>query len=285
MVKYKLKEFTCRICGKKFKARFSHNMTCSIKCKSRARKLDSYPPTGIRKCDYCGKEYYYIHGMPNWNKNGAYNKRGSFESSKYCCYECGKAVSRNKSKQSKYDKYGDPNYNNLEKYKETCQIKYNTDNTLKVPEIKARRNATNLKNLGVEYPLQNEEIYKKTLKNNKTHITETKIFNLIKEIYPDVIREYKSDKYPWFCDFYIPSLDLYIEFQGHWSHGLKPYNPNDPNDKLQLEKWIECEYKKSIKIWTVIDPLKRETAKKNNITLLEFFTMREFNEWYAKQKP
>jgi len=29
--------------------------------------------------------------------------------------------------------------------------------------------------------------------------------------YSEVIRQYRSEKYPFFCDFYIPCLDLYIE--------------------------------------------------------------------------
>ena len=39
----------------------------------------------------------------------------------------------------------------------------------------------------------------------------------------DIIRQYKSDLYPFACDFYIPSLDLYIECNYHWTHGNKLY--------------------------------------------------------------
>jgi len=35
-------------------------------------------------------------------------------------------------------------------------------------------------------------------------------------------------------------------------------------------------YEIAINVWTVRDPLKRETARKNNLNWLEFFTLDEF---------
>ena len=32
----------------------------------------------------------------------------------------------------------------------------------------------------------------------------------------------KYDRYPFACDFYISSLDLFIECNYHWTHGGKP---------------------------------------------------------------
>ena len=58
-------------------------------------------------------------------------------------------------------------------------------------------------------------------------------------MYPDTIRQYKDSRYPYNCDFYIPCLDLFIEFQGYWTHGEHPFNPNDINDinRLNLMKY------------------------------------------------
>ena len=39
-------------------------------------------------------------------------------------------------------------------------------------------------------------------------------------------------------------------------------------------------YKIAIEVWTIRDPLKRETARKNNLNWIEFFTMDEFMKWY-----
>lgn len=39
-------------------------------------------------------------------------------------------------------------------------------------------------------------------------------------------------------------------------------------------------YKIAIEVWTIRDPLKRETARKNNLNWIEFFTLDEFMNWY-----
>lgn len=44
-------------------------------------------------------------------------------------------------------------------------------------------------------------------------------------------RQYKSDKYPYCCDFYFPDKDFYLEIQGNWTHGHKPFE----NTKEDLE--------------------------------------------------
>ena len=108
-------------------------------------------------------------------------------------------------------------------------------------------------------------------------------------------RQYKSELYPFHCDFYIPELNLYIEYQGYWTHGWnlnKPYGPYDPSNlehQYLVAKWQKRlnkgheTYANAIHVWTVSDPLKRQTAKDNNLNWLEFWTFDEFIEWYEKQ--
>ena len=43
---------------------------------------------------------------------------------KYNIYTCSSKCSQFKNKETKKEKYGDSNYNNLEKYKNTCLEKY-----------------------------------------------------------------------------------------------------------------------------------------------------------------
>lgn len=99
-----------------------------------------------------------------------------------------------------------------------------------------------------------------------------------------VIPQYRSDLYPFTCDFYIPELDLYIEYQGFWSHGKHPFDPYSENDNRILQIWKQktnhLMYKNAISVWTVRDPLKRKIAKENNLNWLEFFNMNEFENWY-----
>lgn len=130
-------------------------------------------------------------------------------------------------------------------------------------------------------------------KNNSFHISKEE--QCIKEDlfkkFPTLKCQYKCDRYPFNCDFYIPQLDLFIEYQGHWTHGidnhkiLGPYDPFNYEHQLVLEKWRAKHTKYfdiAIKVWTQIDPLKQQYAEKNNLNLLKFYTYEKFSEWLNK---
>ena len=98
------------------------------------------------------------------------------------------------------------------------------------------------------------------------------------------MRQYKSEEYPFSCDFYIPEINLYIEFQGNWTHGKQPYDANDTRCQEKLEKWKSKNkkyYENAIYTWTDLDARKRKIAKENNLNWLEFFTLEEFDEWFV----
>lgn len=87
--------------------------------------------------------------------------------------------------------------------------------------------------------------------------------------YPVVKREYKEKRYPSRCDFYIPHVDLFIEYQGNWTHGGRPFTGSEA-DIVKLDKWkllskSKSYYKSAIHDWTVADVRKREIAKANNL--------------------
>lgn len=168
-----------------------------------------------------------------------------------------------------------------------------------LPEYFKNHLITNKKKYGVEYFSQSIE-YKnkisnilnkqyKTKKKNRTFNTskpEEEIYNLLCKKYKDIKRQYKSDLYPYRCDFYIPEIDTYIEYQGFFTHNNEPYDETNlihqekvKNFKLKHSKL----YLKCLHTWTVEDPLKRETAKKNNLNWLEFFNLNQFMEWYNSQ--
>lgn len=93
---------------------------------------------------------------------------------------------------------------------------------------------------------------------------------LIKYADKTVLRRYKCERYPFYCDFYIPSEDLFIELNAHWTHGGKPYDPKDKECQEQLAKWKEKAktskfYENAIKTWTERDVKKLQTAKENNL--------------------
>lgn len=117
-------------------------------------------------------------------------------------------------------------------------------------------------------------------------IIQQELGKLLKEKYKDVYEDYKSSEYPYHCDFYIPSINLYIEYQGYLTHGDRefhcPYNELNIKHKQHVE-WLKntkpYKWKDIIDTWTIRDPLKRKIAKENNLNWIEFFNKSDFKKW------
>lgn len=189
-------------------------------------------------------------------------------------------------------RYGVENYakhkDYKKKYKKTCLKKYGKEFSTQADSVKAKAQQTYLKHYNVTHPSKVKSIVEKsfeTRKRNKTLNTsksEKQIEILLKNKFIDICTQYKSEKYPFACDFYIPKLDLYIEYQGIWTHGFKPFEGTKEDiDKLNLWKNKNTPfYDTAIKVWTITDPLKRKTAKDNGLNWLEFFNFKDFIIWY-----
>lgn len=108
-------------------------------------------------------------------------------------------------------------------------------------------------------------------KGTSTQEDEYYKFLLTKYNSEDIIRWYGDDiRYPFCCDFYIKSEDLFIEFNLFWTHNDHPYNESDPNDLLIKEKWQQLArekefYAQALYQWIDLDVRKFETAKRNNL--------------------
>lgn len=113
------------------------------------------------------------------------------------------------------------------------------------------------------------------MKQNGTYGTssdEEKMFPQLQFKYgaDDVIRQYSDDRYPFDCDFYIPSEDLFIEVNKHWTHGGHPFDETNLDDIYQLEQWQEKAktskfYQNAIYVWTDLDVRKLKKAKENKL--------------------
>ena len=95
--------------------------------------------------------------------------------------------------------------------------------------------------------------------------------------------------YPFKCDFYVKSLDLYIEYNGHWTHNNHFYDKNNKIDIDELNRWIEkskCSkyYEIAVKVWSQRDVLKYETAISNNINYIVFwdYNLLDFKKWISE---
>lgn len=174
--------------------------------------------------------------------------------------------------------YGNVNYNNREHAKITCLRKYGVDSYTKTQEFKDlwkdNKFVKNFSSKQVETKRKNHSF-------NISKQEET-CYQLLKEKFPNIIRQYTSEVYPFNCDFYIPEIDTYIEFQGNWTHNSHPFNKNNKEDLELVNIWREKGtkfYQNAINVWTRRDVLKRETAKRNNLNFIEFWNLDEVKEW------
>jgi hypothetical protein len=179
-----------------------------------------------------------------------------------------------KAKNTKLERYGNEHYNNKDKTKQTCLEKYGVDSYFKTDIFK-----TNIQNnINIINNKRNE-----TKRKNKTFNTskpEEQTYLILKEKYPDVLRNYSSKLYQFNCDFYIPSLDLYIECNYHWTHGNKQYEGTKEDiDKVNVWKSKHTKYyDNAIDTWTVRDVNKRNIAKQNNLKYIEIWNIKDIYE-------
>lgn len=124
-------------------------------------------------------------------------------------------------------------------------------------------------------------------KNNtfNTSKPETSVYLYLKKVFANelVYRNYKSERYPYRCDFYIKSEDLFIELNLHWTHGPHPFDENNPEDIVLLNKWKEKAktskfYEQAIYVWTVLDKEKIKVAQINNLNYKLIYTKENFEE-------
>ena len=181
------------------------------------------------------------------------------------------AILRRIGEETKIRRYGDPNYNNREKYVETMVSSYGVHNSYQLPEVRKKID---------------REKASETKRKNKTFNSsnqEDHLYQILTELYGknDILRQYKDkERYPWACDFYIKSLDLFIELQGFFTHGGHPFDETNYEDlqrKAELEeKWNHTKSKLyiiALNVWCNTDIKKRNLAKENNLNYIEIFKL------------
>lgn len=176
------------------------------------------------------------------------------------------------------------------------------------PDVIERTKKTNLERYGHEHwsssdggrrklskILSSEEVQKKIIDAKRRNGTinsskHEKIVNkeLIKVFgKDDVIAQYRDViRYPYKCDFYIKSIDTFIELNIYWIHGGEWYDENNAEHRLKVESWkdksLEKEsYARAVYVWTENDLVKKRTAEKNNLNYLVFWDndLLDFYEW------
>lgn len=90
----------------------------------------------------------------------------------------------------------------------------------------------------------------------------------------DVQVQHRSRRYPFACDFYVASRDLFIELNGMWTHGGHWYDESDPEDRAKVRLWTSrgtAFYLNAVRNWTERDLRKREAAREHSLNYVVFW--------------
>lgn len=180
------------------------------------------------------KLYLYFNGLDERPLCKSCGNKVSFRGyakgySNYCSAKCGTSSEEtlNKIKQTRLDRYGDPNYNNREKNKSTCLNKYGVENPFSSDICKQKIKNTLIQRYGVEYAQQSKQIQETRKKNSLEkygvdhHMKDDKIRS-------KVLKSYQQSN--------IDSHEFLIGYteDGHWV--CKCPHPNC--DKCSIKSYI-----------------------------------------------
>lgn len=272
------KIFICRYCGKKIKFQFNkYNTFCNNKCANNFKN---------KQADFIDKIKFKKALHTDEDKQKILQK-----SKKTCLKKYGvpfinqSSIVKEKRKNTMIKRYGVSHFSNSKEF------------SSRVSKIQQKIRASCLEKYGVDNFAKTKEFQEKTYNTKKVNGTsstsypEKRSLDLLRERFKDVKDHYKSDKYPFECDAYIPELDLYIEFNYHWTHGEEPFDKENLEHQKILSKWSQKVnevnfkgkkknyFKTAMQVWTERDPKKVKISKENNIKLLSFYKEKDFKEW------
>lgn len=159
-----------------------------------------------------------------------------------------------------------------------------------------RQRETNQKRYGVDNPMKKKEFVDTNWEMRKKNGT-CNTSKAEDQMYKDLVRvfgkkmvkrNYNTDnRYPFYCDFYIISHDIFIELNGTWFHGPHIFDLNNDDDIKLLRTWEmkagdnHPAYKDAIRIWTIVDPMKWQTAIENGLNYFVFWDndLTDFHAW------
>lgn len=153
-------------------------------------------------------------------------------------------------------------------------------------DVQAKTKATCVAKYGVTSVMKLESVIDKSheskIRNGswRTSKPEEKMYELLCMRFGknDVVRQYKDKiRYPFHSDFYVKSLDLFIELNATWLHGKHWFDKHNKSDDIMLNEWKRKAesgkkfYNVAINVWTVRDVRKHEAAIQNHLNYLVFW--------------
>lgn len=107
---------------------------------------------------------------------------------------------------------------------------------------------------------------------------EQRIYEYLCSLYDDVRYDvFVDERYPYYVDFYLPQIDVFIEYQGYPAHGRIPFSPNDSEAIEQARvfygSWRDTYIRRDVE--------KQEKASHSGICLLRIYPNATLDENYS----
>jgi len=301
----------CIICNKEYKsnAGLGHHIKSTHNI-STQEYYDSYIDTSLNNkyCKICNKENKFINFIAGYTTGCCTEHTNLIKYGVTNVYASDYA--KQKMKQTKIAKYGDQNYNNRSKAIQTTLALYGVTNVSQAPKIKAKIQNTNMSKYGAPMPLLSKKVQehmcdtKEKRYGNRHYTNRDKFYETMKKngfiskaeklfeyVLINSCIEYKSQyhkdfRYPFYCDFYLPKYDIFVEINIYLAHGPHPFNSNNQEDLKFLAEWKQKAdngktiYYDWINRWTQIDVNKRNIANKNKLKYYELYSIEEIQEFF-----
>ena len=235
-------------------------------------------------CRLCGLQSEHHKGVHNWTKS-QYEKTANT-----CMERYGAARFLDSDKGKKL----------ISDIKSTADYRQKMHDMISSDEVQAKTKQTCLSRYGTDSVMKLSITVDKVCDSKRKHgswstsKSEETMYLLLIDVFGehDVIRQYKDPRYPYCCDFYIKSLDLFIELNATWLHGGHWFNDINESDLNKLTRWSNKVqqgskfYQVAIDVWTVRDVNKRLTALKNNLNYVVFWCtdLSDFKAWLYSDK-
>lgn len=185
-----------------------------------------------------------------------------------------------------------------EKIRATVIERYGGPAPMSSSEVQARTRLTAMERYGVPYAVMSPDVRDKTVESKRVRGTfsssksEDRLYEMLLGRFDetDIERQYKSSVYPFPCDFYVKSRDLYIELNGLWTHGSHWFDAASDDDKSVVELWSQRGtkyYRNAVHVWTVADVNKRCVARDNNLNYVVFWDayLHDAELWFSMGCP
>lgn len=188
-----------------------------------------------------------------------------------------------KAQATNLKKYGSKNVMQNEKVKEslanTNQLRYGGRSPFSSKEVQQKAKRTKIENVEkamLDYKEQgiiNNAVFKQSPYELIVFYELIQRFGKQDVWYQYGLHPYDK-RYPYHCDFYIKSLDLFIEINAHYSHGKHWFDANNHEDVARRNHLLSSNSRRSqraVKIWCESDVEKRAKAKASGIRYLVFW--------------